>query len=361
MPAEGAVLAPGSTIGILGGGQLGRMTILAAARLGYRCHVFSPEADGPAVQVATAATIAAYDDADALARFADGVDVVTFEFENVPAACLRLLHGRKPLRPGIVALETAQDRVAEKSFFDSVGIATAPWRSVPDRGALVPAIAEIGRPALLKTTRLGYDGKGQARIAADTDPDGAWSAIGGQSAILEGWVDFACEISAIVARGSDGATACFDIVENRHRDGILRTTVAPAAIPRHLAAEAAGLATRAAEALDLVGLLALEMFVTRDGRLLANEMAPRPHNSGHWTMDACAVSQFEQLVRAVCGLPLGDPARFADAEMTNLIGDEVEQWPALLREPGARLHLYGKREARPGRKMGHINRIKPRQ
>jgi 5-(carboxyamino)imidazole ribonucleotide synthase len=359
MASDGqGTIQPGSTIGILGGGQLGRMTALAAAELGYRCHIFCPESDSPAAQVAAQTTQAAYDDEAALRRFAAAVDVVTFEFENVPSGAVRIAGALKPVRPGLRALETAQDRVAEKRFFEREGIATAPWRPIFDFPALAPALAQIGRPALIKTVRLGYDGKGQARLRDDTDLSAAWRAVGGKPCILEGMVDFEREISVIVARGPDGAVQCYEPVENRHKDGILDTTTVPAPIPPALARDAEAMAVRAAQALDLVGLLAVEMFVTKEGRILANEMAPRPHNSGHWTMDAARTSQFEQLVRAICGLPLGDPSRFADAVMTNLIGDDVDQWPALVAEPGAHLHLYGKTEARPGRKMGHVTRVK---
>ncbi|OIR10080.1 N5-carboxyaminoimidazole ribonucleotide synthase [mine drainage metagenome] len=358
MPAERALPA-GGTIGIIGGGQLGRMTALAAARLGYRCHVYCPEGEGPASQVAAALTTAAYEDEAALAAFAAAVDVVTFEFENIPAASVRVLERLVPVRPGWRVLDTAQDRVMEKRFFNGLGIATAPWRAVNSLAGLNQALAELGRPAVLKTTRFGYDGKGQSKIGADDDAAQAWRALNGAPAILEGFVDFEREVSVIVARGQDGATACFDVVENRHKNHILDVTLAPAALPAALAGEAQAIAAAAARALDLVGLLAVELFVSRDGRLLVNEMAPRPHNSGHWTMNACQTDQFEQLVRAVCGLPLGSPARFADAEMTNLIGDDILTVPALLAEPGAHLHLYGKAEARPGRKMGHVNRIRP--
>jgi 5-(carboxyamino)imidazole ribonucleotide synthase len=355
------VIPPGGTIGILGGGQLGRMTALAAARLGYRCHIYCPETDSPAAQVSAAATVAPYDDIAALTRFAESVDVATFEFENIPAGAVRAVSAVVPVRPGVKALETSQDRIAEKRFFEREGIATASWRPVHDFPALGPALAQIGVPALLKTTRQGYDGKGQARIMAEADAMAAWRAVGSKPSILEGLVKFEREISAVVARGVDGQVDCYDVVENVHLGGILHTTTAPAPIAPDLADEARAMAKRAADALELVGLLALEMFVTRDGALLANEMAPRPHNSGHWTMDAAATSQFEQLVRAVCGLPLGDPTRFADAVMTNLIGDEIEQWPEFLKEPGARLHLYGKAEARPGRKMGHVTRVSNRR
>lgn len=362
-------LAPGSTIGMLGAGQLGRMTALAAARLGYKTHVYAPDAaDSPAAQVSAAATVAGWDDLDALERFARSVDVVTLEWENVPVATAEHLRRFTNLHPGPNVLSVAQDRIAEKSFVNRLGIATAPWRAANGADDVARAVAEIGPRCVLKSTRLGYDGKGQARLEAGGDPTAAWSAIGGGKpgveGIVEGFVTFACEVSVIVARGADGAMVAYPAVENRHKDGILDVTVAPASpdkVSAETAAEADRIARRIAEALELVGVLAVEMFVTADGAVLVNEMAPRPHNSGHWTMDACATCQFEQLVRAVCGLPLGSVERVADAEMTNLIGDDVLRWPDLLAEPGARLHLYGKAEARPGRKMGHVNRVFPRR
>ncbi len=357
MPREDAVFPPGSIIGILGGGQLGRMTALAAARLGLRCHVFCPEADSPAARVTDAATVAAYDDEKALRAFAAQVDVVTFEFENIPADAVRLMADLVPVRPGARALEISQDRLREKAFFNGIGLETAPWREVDGPESLSRAVAEVGAPAILKTTRLGYDGKGQVRVDPGTDLAGAWRGFGADVGVLEGFVDFEREISVIVARGIDGAWAAFDPVENRHANHILDTTTAPAVLAPSLALQAIEAARRSAEALDLVGLLAVEMFVTRDYRLLINEMAPRPHNSGHWTMDACLTDQFEQFVRAVCGLPLGSPERHSDAVMTNLIGDDFNLWPEILAEPGARLHLYGKTEARPGRKMGHVTRL----
>jgi 5-(carboxyamino)imidazole ribonucleotide synthase len=358
-------LPPGSTIGIVGGGQLGRMAALAAARLGYRVHIFSPESDNPAGQVSAAATEAHYADGAAIEAFAEAVDVVTFEFENIPAESVRLMAAHAPVRPCWRVLEVAQDRVAEKRFFNDIGIRTAPWRAVGSLDELTAAVAEIGRPSVLKTSRLGYDGKGQVKITADTDLAEAWAALGAglggtETGVLEGFIDFEGEISVIVARGLDGGWAAFDPVWNVHRNHILDTTIAPAPITRELAAEAIAIAHRAAEELEVVGLLAVEMFVTKDG-LLANEMAPRPHNSGHWTMDACITDQFEQFVRAVCGLPLGSPERHSDAEMKNLIGDDVNAWIDILHDPAARLHLYGKAEARPGRKMGHVTHIRPRR
>ncbi|MSO73595.1 MAG: 5-(carboxyamino)imidazole ribonucleotide synthase [Alphaproteobacteria bacterium] len=355
------VIAPGATIGILGGGQLGRMLALAAARLGYRCHIFAPEADQPAAQVCAAATRAAYDDAAALRAFAAAVSVVTYEFENVPVETIRLLDPLVPVRPGARSLEVAQDRQNEKTFAHTLGIGTAPFAQVDDLASLKKAVATIGLPAILKTRRLGYDGKGQAAIATPNDCDTAWASIGKAPAILEARVDFEREISVVVARGLDGKTACYVPVENVHRAGILDTSTAPASIPPALARDAEALAARVVEALGHVGVLCVELFVTKAGVLLMNELAPRVHNSGHWTIDACGISQFEQHMRAVCGLPLGDPARHSDAVMKNLIGDDAARWPALLADPGALVHLYGKAEARPGRKMGHVTWLKPRQ
>lgn len=367
-------LPPGSTIGIIGGGQLGRMAALAAARLGYRVHVFCPEADSPTEQVTAAATVAEYTDLAALEAFAKAVDVVTFEFENIPAESVRVLSGLVPVRPGWKVLEVAQDRIAEKTFFNSIGIETAPWAKVTSAAELADAVARLGRPSVLKTTRFGYDGKGQVKIAADTDLAEAWASLNTDAgrarnteesasppAILEGFIDFAGEISVIVARGLDGTSATFDPAWNVHTNHILDTTTIPAPIPRSQAEAAMQAAHKVADALELVGLLAVEMFVTKDGHLLANEMAPRPHNSGHWTIDACVTDQFEQFVRAVCGLPLGSPERHSDAIMKNLIGDDVHDWPNILKDPVAKLHLYGKAEARSGRKMGHVTHLSPRK
>ncbi|ALJ34849.1 5-(carboxyamino)imidazole ribonucleotide synthase [Azospirillum brasilense] len=355
------ILPPGSTIGMLGDGQLGRMTALAAARLGYKTHVYAPGSQGsPGAQVAAAVTSAGWDDLDALEAFARSVDVVTLEWENVPVAVVEHLGRFTPVHPGGTVLSVAQDRVEEKSFVNALGIGTAPWRAARNADEVAKAVAEIGPRCILKSTRLGYDGKGQARIEPGSDPAEAWAAIGSDAGIVEGFVSFTCEVSVIVARGLDGSMAAYPAVENRHKDGILDRTIAPARVPAETAAEAERVARRIAEALDLVGVLAVEMFVTPDGGVLVNEMAPRPHNSGHWTMDACHSCQFEQLVRAVCGLPLGSVERVADAEMENLIGADADRWPALMAEPGARLHLYGKAESRPGRKMGHVTRLHPR-
>lgn len=354
-------LAPGATIGIVGGGQLGRMTTLAAARLGYRCHVLTPEPDAPAVQVTNRATIARYDDPAALAGFARAVDVVTIEFENLPLEPLADLARTTPMRPSPEVLAICQDRLKEKDFLRRIGVATAPYWAIRDAVDLARALDEHGAQAILKTTRFGYDGKGQLPLAPGADVAEAWARHGGGDAVLEGWVDFAAEISVITARDQDGRQVSYPPVENRHQDQILARTIAPAPIARPLAAAARALAERIALALEVVGLLAVEMFLTRNGRLLVNELAPRPHNSGHWTIDACAVSQFEQLVRAVCGLPLGDPGVLAGAVMDNLLGQAVEAWPALLAEPGARLHLYGKGEVRAGRKLGHVTRLTGRR
>ncbi len=351
-------IAPGGTIGILGGGQLGRMAAMAAARLGYRCHILAPEADSPAADVAAVWTRADYSDEGALGRFADAVDVVTLEFENVPVATAEFLARLRPVRPSAAVLRVTQDRLAEKDFVRGLGIPVTEYARVESTADLALARERLGH-GVLKTVRMGYDGKGQMRVDADTDLDAAFSRLGQPVLIHEAWVEFALELSVITARSPDGAVASYVPVENRHRDHILDVTIAPAAVPADVAAQAVAMAERIARALALEGLLAVELFLTRDGRLLVNELAPRPHNSGHWTIDACAVSQFEQQVRAVCGLPLGDPTRLADAEMRNLIGDEVDRWPQLLAEPGARLHLYGKREARPGRKMGHVTRLGP--
>jgi 5-(carboxyamino)imidazole ribonucleotide synthase len=350
-------LPPGSTIGIVGGGQLGRMSAMAAARLGYKCRVLTQEPDGPAAQVC-AATIGAYDDPAALRAFADAVDVVTFEFENVSAAGLDLLASLRPVRPAPAVLRVSQDRVTEKSLINAAGIGTAYWLPVSDFVDLERGAAQLGLPAVLKTTRLGYDGRGQMVLRTAEDLAVAWERLSPRPLILESFVDFACEISVIVARGADGALAVFDPVENRHRDHILDLTLAPAQVSETVAAEARDVAGRLAHSLHLVGLLAVEMFLGADGALLVNELAPRPHNSGHWTIDACPASQFDMHIRAVAGLPLPPAVRHADAVMKNLVGpDFLDQWQAILASPGLIPHLYGKAEARPGRKMGHVTRL----
>ena len=354
------MLPPGSTIGILGGGQLGRMTAMAAARLGYRTHVFATEHDSPAAQVSSAATVATFGDAAAVARFAAKVDVATFEFENIPAAVVRCVAAKRPIFPRPEILEITQDRMREKNFLREINVATTDFREITDPAALTAAVREIGAPAVLKTVRLGYDGKGQVLIAADTRPEEAWRQMGGALGILEGFIEFRCEISVVLARAADGAMAVYPPVENRHVNHILDTTIAPASLPPETAAEAERIARHIAEHLDLVGVLAVEMFVTKAGALLVNELAPRPHNSGHWTIDACQTSQFEQLVRAVCGLPLGSTERHADAVMHNLIGRDVGRWREAVADSQAKLHLYGKTRVRPGRKMGHITRLLPR-
>ncbi|MBE87936.1 MAG: 5-(carboxyamino)imidazole ribonucleotide synthase [Rhodospirillaceae bacterium] len=353
-------LEPGSVIGILGGGQLGRMIAQAAAQLGYRCCIFSDVANSPAEHVSEKTIVAAYTDPSALDTFAASVDVVTLEFENIPEEPVKYLAEKVAVRPGPNVLATAQDRLIEKNFLNKIGIVTAPFESVADLEELEDAVQKVGRPSVLKTTRFGYDGKGQVKIDVDTRLGTAFSQMGKGPGILEGWVDYALEISVIVARGMDGEIVSYVPVENRHVNHILDTTIAPAGVSPGVAAGAGSIARRAAEALNVVGLLAVEMFVTWDGEILVNEIAPRPHNSGHWTIDACAISQFQQLVRAICGLPLGSAGRHSDAEMKNLIGDEVKVWPEILAEANARLHLYGKSEIRSGRKMGHVTRLKVR-
>jgi 5-(carboxyamino)imidazole ribonucleotide synthase len=354
-------LAPGAAIGIVGGGQLGRMSAIAAARLGYRCHIYAPEPSGPASQVAARTCLGAYDDLDALRDFARGVEVVTFEFENVSAAGLDALAGVTPVHPSPAILRTSQDRVVEKTFFERAGAKVGDWQAVEDRSGLDDAVARIGLPSVLKTTRLGYDGRGQAVLRSPEDLDAAWSRLAPKPLILEKFVDFACEISVIVARNAAGAIAAFDAVENRHRHHILDLTLAPAQVTPDIAEAARTRAIDIAEGLCLVGLLAIEMFVDPEGRVLVNEMAPRPHNSGHWTIDACPASQFEMHVRAIAGLPLPPATRHADAVMKNLVGpDDMALWPDILATPGLIPHHYGKAEARPGRKMGHVTRLFPR-
>ncbi len=354
------MLPPNATIGIVGGGQLGRMSALAAARLGYRCHILTPEPDSPAGQVAAGVTLGAYEDPAVLRLFARHADVITFEFENVSAEGLDLLDSLRPVRPSPAILRISQDRLAEKRFLNAADVPTAPWRAVETRAELDAAVAELGLPAVLKTTRLGYDGKGQALLRDPAELDAAWNTLFPKPLVLEGFVDFACEISVVVARGADGTISAFDTVENSHRDHILDMTFAPARIAPETAQTARAMASRVADSLGLIGLLAVEMFVTADGRVLANEIAPRPHNSGHWTIDACPASQFELHIRAIAGLPLPPATRHSDAVMKNLVGvEETAMWPDILATPGLIPHLYGKAEARAGRKMGHVTRLFP--
>ena len=346
----------GSTIGILGGGQLGRMLSVAAARLGYKTHIFEPGANPPAADVAHAVTTASYDDIAALQGFAASVDVITYEFENIPTAALDALEALRPIRPNRRALAISQDRILEKDFLTGLGLTCAPYAPVQTLADLTAAIAEIGTPAILKTTRLGYDGKGQARIKSAKDAASAHASMVGAACVLEGFIAFTHEVSVIAARGLDGAVACYDPGENVHRDGILHTTTLPARLTPGQRSDAILLAARILTALDYVGVMGVELFVTPEG-LIVNEIAPRVHNSGHWTQNGCAVDQFEQHIRAVAGLPLGDGARHTDVVMENLIGDDIARVPQIAREAGTQIHLYGKGEARPGRKMGHVNRL----
>jgi len=336
------------------------MLALAAARLGFKCHVFCPDPQAPAFDVVRRATQADYGDESALDRFAEAVDVITYEFENVPAETAKFLAERKPVEPGAAALATTQDRLKEKNFVAGLGIRTAPFAGIDRPAALPDALDRIGRPAVLKTRRFGYDGKGQALIRQDTDPHRAWNDIGAHPAIIESFVPFEREISVIAARGHDGQIECFDVVENEHRDHILKISRVPASLSPPVAAEAQRIAEAIAAGLNYVGVLAVEMFVVREGAghaVLVNEIAPRVHNSGHWTLDGCSVSQFEQHIRAVAGWPLGRPVRHGRIEMINLIGDEVADYARWLDVPGAAIHLYGKNGARPGRKMGHVTRV----
>ncbi len=349
-------IPPGSTIGIVGGGQLGRMMAMAAARLGYRCHIFAPDADPPAAAVAADVTCAGFDDTRALARFAAAVDVATYEFENLPAAALAELGGK--LRPGTASLEIAQDRAAEKLFIEANGGRVAPWRRIDSEADLLAAEQEIGLPLVLKSRRLGYDGKGQAWAREPGSAPTAWAAIGREPAVAEAAVDFLAEFSVVLARSADGRTAAWDVPLNQHDGGILRRSLIPAGEPvEAMAEEARAIAVGLADALGHVGVLTVEFFATADGPLV-NEIAPRVHNSGHWTIEGAVTSQFEQHVRAICGLPLGSTRRLAKSvTMDNLIGDEVLGWEALVAEQGAHLHLYGKGSPSPGRKMGHVTRL----
>jgi 5-(carboxyamino)imidazole ribonucleotide synthase len=358
-------LKPGDTIGILGGGQLGRMLAMAAARLGLKCQVFSPDPDSPAFDVVLNATCAEYADVEALELFANDVDIITYEFENVPAATAMILAARRPVLPAQKILETTQDRLAEKDFVKRLGIGTADYADVSSPATLRAAISRIGLPAVIKTRRFGYDGKGQAIIRDGDDIDKIWEDLGTKSAILEAFIPFECEVSVIAARSADGQVECFDVTENEHRDHILKISRAPAAISDATAAQARSIAEKIANALNYVGVLAVEMFVVQgnegDGgaKVLVNEIAPRVHNSGHWTLDGASISQFEQHIRAIAGWPLGKPVRHGPVTMTNLIGDDINDYEQWLTVPGATVHLYGKGPARPGRKMGHVTQVLP--
>jgi len=352
------IVPPGSTIGIVGGGQLGRMLAVAAAQLGYRCHIYAPDEAPPAAEVSARFTRGAWDDEEKLAAFGRSVDVATYEFENISAGALSALAAEAPLFPPRRALETAQDRVAEKEFASSLGARPARFAPVSSRAELDAAIAGIGTPAVLKTRRFGYDGKGQARIMAPEEAEAAWEAVRGAPSILEAFVDFTAEFSILLCRGADGETVTWPVPRNEHDDGILaRSTVPAGADLADAIAEAEPLARRVADALDYVGLLTLEFFAGPDGAVF-NEMAPRVHNSGHWTIEGALTSQFENHIRAICGLPLGaTDLTAARVEMRNLLGAEAERWREILADPCSHLHLYGKKKGRPGRKMGHVTRL----
>jgi len=346
-----------TTIGILGGGQLGRMLSVAASRLGLKTHIFEPGANPPAAHVADAVTTASYDDRAALTAFAQSVDVITYEFENIPTSALDLLETLRPIHPGRQALATSQDRLVEKNFLQSLGLQTAPFATVDNTADLDAAIAQIGTPAIMKTRTMGYDGKGQARIMSQGDAAQALADMAGAPAILEGFVNFSHEVSIIGARSTDGAVACFDPGENVHVDGILRTTTVPAKLTPSQRTDAVLIAARILNELDYVGVMGVELFVTQQG-LIVNEIAPRVHNSGHWTQNGCTIDQFEQHIRAVAGWPLGDGSRHSDVVMENLIGDDMDRLPELAKTTAA-LHLYGKADVKTGRKMGHVNHVKP--
>ncbi|MCI5050415.1 MAG: 5-(carboxyamino)imidazole ribonucleotide synthase [Rickettsiales bacterium] len=351
-------IAPGSIIGIVGGGQLGRMSAMAAAHMGYKCHIYTPEEDSPASHVAAFTTVAAYDDAEALKAFAKTVDVVTFEFENVPAESLELMAEIIPVHPSIRLLRTCRHRLREKTAINEQGIATAPFASITSLAELESAIESIGTPCVLKTCQLGYDGKGQFKIDNASQAREAWEALGGVEAILEGWVPFEREISVIVARNASGHTIAYEPAHNIHKNHILSESVIPCGLGANIVKAAQDIAHTLAEALDLIGIMAVELFVTESGDLIVNELAPRPHNSGHWTIEAASTSQFEQHIRAVVGMSLGCTRTLSNVSMINLIGDDVDALDTYYANPKAHVHLYGKREARAGRKMGHVTILK---
>jgi 5-(carboxyamino)imidazole ribonucleotide synthase len=350
------MLDQGATIGILGGGQLGRMLSVAASRLGFRTHIFEPGENPPAGHVANRVTTASYDDETALRAFAETVDVITYEFENIPTSALDILESIRPIHPNRDALRISQDRITEKDFLAGLGLTPAPYAAVDSLQDLKDAIDQIGAPAILKTRRFGYDGKGQARIASVSDAASAYDAMNGQPSVLEGFIAFSHEVSVIGARSVDGQVACYDPGQNVHKDGILHTTTVPAALSASQRMDAVLMAGRILNALNYVGVMGLELFVTPQG-LIVNEIAPRVHNSGHWTQNGCAVDQFEQHIRAVAGWPLGDGSRHSDVVMENLIGDDMDRVPDLAKDPKVSLHLYGKASVKSGRKMGHFNKI----
>lgn len=351
-------LTPGACIGILGGGQLGRMLSVAAARLGFTTHIYAPDPLPPASHVAAHVTTASYENAGALAAFAATVDVITFEFENIPTAALDILEPLRPLHPNREALRISQDRLLEKQFLTDLGLQVAPFANVENADDLARAMHQTGTPAILKTRRFGYDGKGQVRITAPEDGANAWLEMQDAPSVLEGFIDFSSEISVIAARGVSGEISCYDPGQNVHRNGILATTEVPAKISKSHRTDAVLLAAKILNALDYVGVMGVELFVTGSG-LVTNEIAPRVHNSGHWTQNGCVIDQFEQHIRAIAGWPLGNGMRHADVTMENLIGSDIETIAALAQEPDTALHLYGKPDARPGRKMGHVNRVTP--
>jgi 5-(carboxyamino)imidazole ribonucleotide synthase len=356
------MISPGSTIGIVGGGQLGRMLAMAAARLGYKTVILEPQENCPAAQVANDHIVAAYDDPNALEQLAELSDVITYEFENVPVDSAEILSEIKPVFPSPLALKVSQDRVSEKRFLNNAGIQTTQWLSVENEGDLEAALLAFGGKGILKSRRFGYDGKGQVKFSGKKAEDAkkGFAAIGSVPSILEALVDFVCEISVIAARDEAGNIKVYDITENVHKNGILATSTVPVSVSSTVAGLAADAARKLLEGLEYVGVAGMEFFVLANGTVLANEFAPRVHNSGHWTEAACAVSQFEQHIRAITGLPLGDTRRHSDCVMENLIGDDIAKVPEILKETGAVVQLYGKAEARPGRKMGHVTRITKR-
>ena len=346
-------LPQGANIGILGGGQLGRMLAVAASRLGLKAHIFEPGANPPARQVADQVTTASYEDEAALHRFAQSVDVITYEFENIPTSALDILEQIRPIHPGRLALAISQDRLSEKEFLTGLGLKVAPYANVTSAAEAEAAAQSIGTPSILKTRRMGYDGKGQVRLKNVSDMEQAWQAMQGAPSVLEGFINFSNEVSVIAARTSDGQVACYDPGENVHREGILHSTTVPASLSAAQRMDAVLFAGQILNALNYVGVMGVELFVTADG-LIVNEIAPRVHNSGHWTQNGCDICQFEQHIRAVAGWPLGDGSRHSDMRMENLIGADMDRVPEL-RKTNAALHLYGKSEVKPGRKMGHVN------